>query len=119
MSEESHTEMVWDFLFLCVASEPAQPERRLGQPFLYCHNITIFSRFPNFSFIQNKFGFVGFFAYLCRKDCNMEEQVSIVITADTCFAPDFLRQLANEIEEREGEGNFSFKTENGIADIFY
>ena len=49
----------------------------------------------------------------------MEEQVSIAITADTCFAPDFLRQLANEIEEREGEGNFSFKTENGIADIFY
>ena len=49
----------------------------------------------------------------------MEEQVSIVITADTCFAPDFPRQLTNEIEEREGEGNFSFKTENGIADIFY
>ena len=49
----------------------------------------------------------------------MEEQVSIVITADTCFAPDFLRQLANEIEEREEESNFSFKTENGIADIFY
>ena len=54
-----------------------------------------------------------------KKYCNMEEQVSIAITADTCFAPDFLRQLANEIEEREGEGNFSFKTENGIADIFY
>ena len=49
----------------------------------------------------------------------MEEQVSIVINADTCFAPDFLRQLANEIEEREEKANFSFKTENGIADIFY
>ena len=48
----------------------------------------------------------------------MEEQISIAITADACFASDFLRQLANEIEEREEKGNFSFKTENGIADIF-
>ena len=109
--------MVWGFLFctmkwfilIGVCTSPG----------LYCHNIAIFSRFPNFSFIQNKFGFVGFFAYFCRKDCNMEEQVSIVINADTCFAPDFLRQLANEIEEREEKANFSFKTENGIADIFY
>lgn len=49
----------------------------------------------------------------------MEEQANIVITADACFAPDFLRQLANEIEEREERSNFSFETENGIADIFY
>ena len=49
----------------------------------------------------------------------MEEQVNIVINADTCFAPDFLRQLANEVEEREEKCNFSFETENGIADIFY
>lgn len=49
----------------------------------------------------------------------MEEQISIAITADACFAPDFLRQLANEIEAREEQDNFSFETENGIADIFY
>jgi hypothetical protein len=49
----------------------------------------------------------------------MEEQVTIRITADTYFTPDFLRQLANEIEAREEQDDFTFETANGIAEVSY
>ena len=49
----------------------------------------------------------------------MEEQVIIRITADTYFTPDFLRQLANEIEAQEEQNDFAFETENGIAEVSY
>lgn len=49
----------------------------------------------------------------------MEEQVTIRITADTYFTPDFLRQLANEIEAQEEQDDFVFETANGIAEVSY
>lgn len=49
----------------------------------------------------------------------MEEQVTIRITADADFTPDFLRQLANEIEAQEEQDDFVFETEDGIAEVSY
>lgn len=50
----------------------------------------------------------------------MEEEVTIRISCDKYFAPDFLRQLANEIESRDGSyaaDLTDFETEHGIAEI--
>ena len=46
----------------------------------------------------------------------MEEQVTIKISCDEGYTADFLRQLANEIEESETEVT-TFETYHGIAEI--
>ena len=71
--------MVWDFCFYVLPLNLLNLNVAAGSPCLYCHNITIFSRFPNFSFIQNKFGIVIYYSYLCRKknERNMKLNVNI------------------------------------------
>lgn len=46
----------------------------------------------------------------------MEEQVKLTITTDFGFTADFLRELANQIEE-EGEELTTYETFRGCAEI--
>ena len=49
----------------------------------------------------------------------MEEYLTINISCKEFHTADFLRQLANTIEEQEESGNLHFETENGYADVIY
>lgn len=48
----------------------------------------------------------------------MKEQIEIKITCNKYFTADFLRQLANELEERDSEDlNFDIETDYGYAEV--
>lgn len=46
-------------------------------------------------------------------------QATIKIISDADFTPDFLRQLANEIEASEAQDGFTFETKDGCAEVVY
>jgi hypothetical protein len=46
-------------------------------------------------------------------------QAAIKIICDADFTPDFLRQLANEIEAREEQDDFDFEIAEGCAEVVY
>ena len=48
-----------------------------------------------------------------------EPQVTIRIQADADFLPDFLRELANEIEAREEQEDFDYEVYHGTAEVEY
>lgn len=47
----------------------------------------------------------------------MNEYITISIRCDEFHTADFLRQLANTIEEQEEDGGLVFENENGYADV--
>jgi len=47
----------------------------------------------------------------------MEAHIRLSVSAE--YAPDFLRQLANEIEAKEEEEDFNFETSEGYAEVEY
>ena len=49
----------------------------------------------------------------------MEEYITIHISCKEFHTADFLRQLANTIEEQEECENIHFENENGYADVMY
>lgn len=49
----------------------------------------------------------------------MGEYITINIRCDEYRTADFLRQLANTIEETEEDGGFVFENENGYAEVIY
>ena len=55
-----------------------------------------------------------------KHDQNDLPQVSIELCCDEGYAADFLRELANHLEERSDENtNFEYETEHGYAEIKY
>ena len=48
---------------------------------------------------------------------NMDAIIRLSVSAD--ITPDFLRQLANEIEAREEQEDFDFETADGYAEVEY
>ena len=49
----------------------------------------------------------------------MNEYITIHISCKEFYTADFLRQLANAIEEQEENENLHFENENGYADVMY
>ena len=49
----------------------------------------------------------------------MNEYITIHISCKEFHTADFLRQLANTIEEQEEDGGLVFENENGYAEVIY